>query len=152
MPRGVHRTPGISWHSADPTLKPWLEAEFKRRGMETMRELLDEMAAEYRERVELLKSPAGGFWFWIHKAQEIGGNAMTGTGIPAIVVSVDDLMDRGVWEQACDLLGISVWAVNEGQIDAGEHLMLTPEQARTLGLLRQPLNSDPANLEIRETP
>lgn len=55
---GKNATPLIGWHSADPTLKPWLEAEFKRRGMETMRELLDEMAAEYRERVEFLKTQA----------------------------------------------------------------------------------------------
>lgn len=51
---GKNATPLIGWHSADETLKPWLEAEFRRRGMRTMRELLDEMAAEYRERVEFL--------------------------------------------------------------------------------------------------
>ena len=45
---GKNATPLIGWHSADPTLKPWLEAEFKRRGMDSMRQLLDEMAAEYR--------------------------------------------------------------------------------------------------------
>ena len=53
MPHGVHKNPGISWHSADPTLKPWIEAEATRRRM-TKREVLDEMAAEYRERVEEL--------------------------------------------------------------------------------------------------
>jgi len=51
---GKNATPLIGWHSADPTLKPWLEAEVERRGMHTMRELLDEMAAEYRERVDEL--------------------------------------------------------------------------------------------------
>lgn len=51
---GKNATPLIGWHSSDSTLKPWLEAEFKRRGMGTMRELLDEMAAEYREHVESL--------------------------------------------------------------------------------------------------
>lgn len=55
---GKNATPLIGWHSTDPTLKPWLEAEVERRGMETMRELLDEMAAEYRERVEFLKGVA----------------------------------------------------------------------------------------------
>lgn len=55
---GKNATPLIGWHSADETLKPWLEAEQKRRGMGTMRELLDEMASEYRERVEFLKAHA----------------------------------------------------------------------------------------------
>ena len=53
---GKNATPLIGWHSADPSLKPWLEAEFKRRGMDTMRELLDEMAAEYREQAEFVKT------------------------------------------------------------------------------------------------
>lgn len=52
-----HKNPGISWHSSDPTLKPWIEAEAERRGT-TKREVLDEMAAEYRERVEQLKEHA----------------------------------------------------------------------------------------------
>ena len=45
-------TPLIGWHSKDPTLKPWLEAEAGRRGRGTMRELLDEALAQYRERAE----------------------------------------------------------------------------------------------------
>ena len=54
---GKNATPLIGWHSADRTLKPWIESEAERRGM-TMRELLDEMASEYRERVEFLKAHA----------------------------------------------------------------------------------------------
>ena len=49
---GKNSTPLIGWHSKDPTLKPWLEAEAGRRGMGTMRELLDEALAQYRERAE----------------------------------------------------------------------------------------------------
>lgn len=57
---GQNATPLIGWHSADPTLKPWLEAEWQRRGMGSMRELLDEMAAEYRaRRAEAGEPPAG---------------------------------------------------------------------------------------------
>lgn len=44
-----HKNPLIGWNSADPTLKPWLEAEAARRGI-TRRELLDEALAGYRER------------------------------------------------------------------------------------------------------
>jgi len=49
-----HKTPGISWHSADPDLKPRIEAEAERRGI-TQRELLDEMAAEYFEKVDFAR-------------------------------------------------------------------------------------------------
>ena len=45
---GKNATPLIGWHSADPTLKPWLEVERERRGMESLRELLDEALSEYR--------------------------------------------------------------------------------------------------------
>jgi len=44
---GRNKTPLIGWHSADPSLKPWIEAESERRGI-TIRELLDEALAEYR--------------------------------------------------------------------------------------------------------
>lgn len=50
-------------------------------------------------------------------------------------ISADDLMDRGAWERACDMLGINPWAVKEGLMDSGRRLTLTLEQARTLGLL-----------------
>lgn len=47
-----HKTKLIGWHPSDPTLKAWVEAEARRRGI-TVRELLDEMAAEYRQRRSL---------------------------------------------------------------------------------------------------
>ena len=50
-----HKNPTIGWNSADSTLKPWIEAEAERRGI-TRRELLDEMAAEYREKAEFVKT------------------------------------------------------------------------------------------------
>ena len=46
-----HKHPGITWHPADGTLKPWIEAEADRRGI-TLKAVLDEMASEYRERIE----------------------------------------------------------------------------------------------------
>jgi hypothetical protein len=45
---GRNATPLIGWHSADPTLKPWIQEEAERRGI-TVRELLDEALAAYRE-------------------------------------------------------------------------------------------------------
>lgn len=45
--RGRNKTPLIGWHSADYTLKPWIETEAEERGI-TIRELLDEALARYR--------------------------------------------------------------------------------------------------------
>lgn len=42
-----NKTPLIGWHSADPTLKPFVDAEAARRGI-TVRELLDEALRDYR--------------------------------------------------------------------------------------------------------
>ena len=47
---GQNATPLIGWHSADPTLKPWVQDEAQRRGL-TIRELLDEVLAAYRETI-----------------------------------------------------------------------------------------------------
>ena len=52
---GVHKNPSISWHPDDSTLKPWIKAEAGRRGI-TDKAVLEEMAAEYREKVEFARS------------------------------------------------------------------------------------------------
>ncbi len=44
-----HATDLISWRSKDPTLRQWIRDEAERRGMD-QKVLLDEMAAEYREK------------------------------------------------------------------------------------------------------
>jgi hypothetical protein len=50
-----HKTKSVTWHPSDPALKPRIEAEAGQRGI-TQRELLDEMAAEYFERVDFARS------------------------------------------------------------------------------------------------
>ena len=44
-----HKTGLIAWRSKDPTLRQWIRAEAGRRGVD-QKVLLDEMAAEYREK------------------------------------------------------------------------------------------------------
>jgi len=44
---GKNKTPLIGWHYADPTLKPWVDAEASRRGVPA-RVVLDEALSEYR--------------------------------------------------------------------------------------------------------
>jgi hypothetical protein len=46
-----HATSLISWRSKDPTLRQWIRDEADRRGVD-QKEVLDEMAAEYREKHE----------------------------------------------------------------------------------------------------
>jgi len=52
-----------------------------------------------------------------------------------VLITGRELLDRGVWDQACDMLGMNVWAINEGQMDSTEELTLTEEQAQELGIL-----------------
>ena len=52
-----------------------------------------------------------------------------------VTVTARELLDRLVWDRACDMLGLNPWAVNEGRMDSGERLTFTLEQARELGLL-----------------
>jgi hypothetical protein len=52
-----------------------------------------------------------------------------------IIVTPRELMDASRWDQACELVGLSSWAVNEGQMDSDEEITLTAEQATELGLI-----------------
>jgi len=59
-----------------------------------------------------------------------------------IVVTAQELLDKGLWGDACELLGLNEWAVNEGLMDSDEELTLTEEQAKTLGLIKGDDNED----------
>ena len=52
-----------------------------------------------------------------------------------ISVTYEEIADKGVWVEFCELTGISEWARNEGQIPEGEEFLLTENQARELGFL-----------------
>lgn len=52
-----------------------------------------------------------------------------------ITITVNELMNRGLWLQACRLLGIDEYAVNEGRLHMETTLELTEEQAKELGLI-----------------
>lgn len=55
-----------------------------------------------------------------------------------VTATVKELMDAGVWDEVCDLLGLNPWAVNEGLMDSSESLTFTPTQSlfERLGLGR----------------
>jgi hypothetical protein len=58
-----------------------------------------------------------------------------------VIVTPRELFDRHIWTEACDLLGINSWAVNEGQMDSGEAITLTEDQAAQLRIV--PRRADP---------
>lgn len=56
-----------------------------------------------------------------------------------IITTARELMDKYLWDEACEELGMNRWAVNEGLRDPYEHITLTQEQAVRIGLIRPTL-------------
>ena len=52
------------------------------------------------------------------------------------VTTPKELLDKGLWEKACEVLNWSVWIINEGLIDSEEDITLPEEQAKEIGLIR----------------
>ena len=51
-----------------------------------------------------------------------------------IIITADEAIDKGIWEDLCDMIGYNYYAVNEG-MDTDTEISLTEDQARQLGLL-----------------
>lgn len=54
-----------------------------------------------------------------------------------LIVTAEELIDSGCWDQFCEEQGINPWAVNEGRMDSDEEFVLTEDVARSYGFLRQ---------------
>jgi hypothetical protein len=69
-----------------------------------------------------------------------------------ITVTARELLDRLVWDQACDMLGLNEWAINEGRMDASDTVTLTLAQAAELGLLtaEAPARERPHRIDPRD--
>lgn len=52
-------------------------------------------------------------------------------------ITVEELLELEKWEEYCDLHGLNVWAVKEGQIDHDEDLGITIEEARKIGIIKE---------------
>lgn len=52
-----------------------------------------------------------------------------------VQITARELIEKGLWVEACELIGVNEYAVNEGMMESDEKLTLTEEQARQLGLL-----------------
>jgi hypothetical protein len=55
-----------------------------------------------------------------------------------ITLTAREILDRGIWEEFCEMKGINVWAVNEGRMDTNEEFTFTEEEAYTLRILKRP--------------
>jgi hypothetical protein len=53
-----------------------------------------------------------------------------------IIVTAEEIMDKGSWEKFCEEFGINLWAMNEGLMDDDDEFTLTEKQARSFGFLR----------------
>lgn len=53
-----------------------------------------------------------------------------------ITVTAQQLLNRGIWMEACTLLGINEWAIKEGLMDYSHKINMTESQARTLGIIQ----------------
>ncbi len=52
-----------------------------------------------------------------------------------IIITAKELIDKGIWDEACELLGINIGAVNAGLMSSDYRLSFTQEQANKIGLL-----------------
>ena len=52
-----------------------------------------------------------------------------------ISFTVNELIDKDVWELVCKMKGINVWAVNEGLMKGSERIAFSEQEAKNLGLI-----------------
>lgn len=52
-----------------------------------------------------------------------------------ISITAQQLLNRGIWMEACTLLGINEWAVKEGLMDYNHKIEMTESQAKKLGII-----------------
>jgi hypothetical protein len=62
-----------------------------------------------------------------------------------VVITVGELIDKDLWFRAAELLGVSEYAVNEGQVSSDHQVWLSPGQAFELGLIKM---NDDYSIEI----
>jgi len=51
-----------------------------------------------------------------------------------IIITAEEAIDKGIWEEVADIAGYNYYAVNEG-MDRETEIVLTEEQAKSLGLI-----------------
>lgn len=52
-----------------------------------------------------------------------------------VIITAQEALDKGIWEEVCEITGYDLYAVAEG-MDENTEIVLTEEQAKSLGLLK----------------
>ena len=52
-----------------------------------------------------------------------------------VILTPRELMDRGKWDKACEVLGYNPWCVNEGQMDSDKEIVMTIETMTEIGIV-----------------
>ncbi len=52
-----------------------------------------------------------------------------------ILVTVEEIMDKGHWDDYCEEHSINVWAVNEGLMSSNEEVYLSEKEAKQYGFI-----------------
>lgn len=52
-----------------------------------------------------------------------------------LTLTPEEAVEKGIWEELCELKGLNPHCVNEGLLDNEEELYLDEEEARTLRLI-----------------
>lgn len=59
-----------------------------------------------------------------------------------IKLTIEEIFERGLWMDLCELRGINEWARAEGQVPDGEEFEFTQEEAIKLGVLNESTNNN----------
>lgn len=51
-----------------------------------------------------------------------------------IIITADEALDLGIWDNLCKMRDINVWAMNEGLTSGDEEITLSKEEAVNLGV------------------
>ncbi len=52
-----------------------------------------------------------------------------------IVMTAEEMIDKGIWGKYCELTDKNVWAVNEGILDNASEITLSEDEAIELGII-----------------
>lgn len=73
---------------------------------------------------------------WLYRARNTRTSPLTVSGTNLkITLTVDEIFDRGIWDEVCQMKGFNEWAVKEGLIDSDEPVTFTEKEAKQLGIL-----------------
>ena len=68
-----------------------------------------------------------------------------------VTLTADEIMNKGLWDEFCEMKGINEWAMNEGLMDGNEEFTFTRREAIKLRLIEGTLEDDSEPLQAGDT-